>query len=127
MIQIFFEVFCDIFLSHIFIFAVHLVLMNLWCHDFSRAILYYCMISWLNKIKYRLSFTRCVFILQNNYKIQATRLTHEIDDMRRRLENAKMKLTAEMKVCHLTAPFTGTKFTPTLYFLNHSPYGWATY
>uniref|UniRef100_A0A8W8J9F1 Spermatogenesis-associated protein 1 C-terminal domain-containing protein n=1 Tax=Magallana gigas TaxID=29159 RepID=A0A8W8J9F1_MAGGI len=34
---------------------------------------------------------------KNNYKIQATRLTHEIDDMRRRLENAKMKLTAEMK------------------------------
>lgn len=43
--------------------------------------------------------------LQNNYKIQATRLTHEIDDMRRRLENAKMKLTAEMKVCHLTSPY----------------------
>lgn len=39
---------------------------------------------------------------QNNYKIQATRLTHEIDDLRRRLENAKMKLTAEMKVCRLT-------------------------
>lgn len=35
---------------------------------------------------------------KNNYKIQATRLTHEIDDMRRRLENAKMKLTAEMKL-----------------------------
>ena len=61
------------------------------------------------EIKQRLSFLTLVSfssVLQNNYKIQATRLTHEIDDMRRRLENAKMKLTAEMKVCHLTqAPF----------------------
>ena len=61
------------------------------------------------EIKQRLSILTLVSfssVLQNNYKIQATRLTHEIDDMRRRLENAKMKLTAEMKVCHLTqAPF----------------------
>ncbi|XP_021359597.1 spermatogenesis-associated protein 1-like isoform X3 [Mizuhopecten yessoensis] len=36
--------------------------------------------------------------LQSNYKIQAARLMHEIEDIRRRLENAKMKLTAEMKL-----------------------------
>lgn len=59
--------------------------------------------------------------LQNNYKIQATRLTHEIDDMRRRLENAKMKLTAEMKVCHLTSPYHQHSF-PTLSPLNFCSY-----
>ncbi|KAL8584612.1 hypothetical protein ACOMHN_002341 [Nucella lapillus] len=35
---------------------------------------------------------------RNNYIIQCTRLQHDIDDMKRRVENAKMKLTAEMKV-----------------------------
>ena len=30
--------------------------------------------------------------------IQCTRLQHEIDDLKRRVENAKMKLTAEIKV-----------------------------
>ena len=38
------------------------------------------------------------WILQNNFKIQATRLQHEIEDIRRRVEHAKMKLTGEMKV-----------------------------
>lgn len=59
--------------------------------------------------------------LQNNYKIQATRLTHEIDDMRRRLENAKMKLTAEMKVCHLTSPYHQHSF-PTPFSQNSCSY-----
>lgn len=36
--------------------------------------------------------------LQSNYKIQAARLVHELEDLRRRVENNKMKLTAEMKV-----------------------------
>ncbi|KAK6179049.1 hypothetical protein SNE40_011496 [Patella caerulea] len=35
---------------------------------------------------------------KNNYIIQCTRLQHEIEDLRRRAENAKMKLTAEMKL-----------------------------
>ncbi|XP_071119189.1 protein starmaker-like isoform X26 [Haliotis cracherodii] len=34
----------------------------------------------------------------NNYIIQCTKLQHEIEDLRRRVENAKMKLTAEMKL-----------------------------
>ncbi|XP_060554017.1 spermatogenesis-associated protein 1-like isoform X5 [Ruditapes philippinarum] len=33
----------------------------------------------------------------NNFKIQATRLQHEIEDVRRRVDHAKMKLTSEMK------------------------------
>ncbi|XP_076462309.1 uncharacterized protein LOC143294738 isoform X2 [Babylonia areolata] len=35
---------------------------------------------------------------KNNYIIQCTRLQHNIDDLKRRVENAKMKLTAEMKL-----------------------------
>ncbi|XP_076440655.1 spermatogenesis-associated protein 1-like isoform X5 [Babylonia areolata] len=35
---------------------------------------------------------------KNNYVIQCTRLQHDIDDLKRRIENAKMKLTAEMKL-----------------------------
>ncbi|KAK7490477.1 hypothetical protein BaRGS_00018263 [Batillaria attramentaria] len=35
---------------------------------------------------------------RNNYVIQCTKLQHDIDDLRRRVENAKMKLTAEMKL-----------------------------
>ncbi|XP_064604920.1 spermatogenesis-associated protein 1-like isoform X3 [Liolophura sinensis] len=35
---------------------------------------------------------------KNNFKIQATKLQHEIEDLKRRAENAKMKLTAEMKL-----------------------------
>ncbi|XP_013390050.1 spermatogenesis-associated protein 1 isoform X2 [Lingula anatina] len=35
---------------------------------------------------------------KNNYKIQATRLHHETEELRRKVENAKMKLTAEMKL-----------------------------
>ncbi|XP_076440651.1 uncharacterized protein LOC143280051 isoform X2 [Babylonia areolata] len=35
---------------------------------------------------------------KNNYVIQCTRLQHDIDDLKRRIENAKMKLTAEMKI-----------------------------
>ena len=38
------------------------------------------------------------FLLQSNVKIQATRLQHEIEDLQRRVETIKMKLTAEMKV-----------------------------
>lgn len=34
----------------------------------------------------------------NNFKIQATRLQHEIEDLRRRVEHAKMKLTGEIKL-----------------------------
>lgn len=34
----------------------------------------------------------------NNFKIQATRLQHEIEDIRRRVDHAKMKLTSEMKL-----------------------------
>ncbi|XP_060554014.1 spermatogenesis-associated protein 1-like isoform X2 [Ruditapes philippinarum] len=34
----------------------------------------------------------------NNFKIQATRLQHEIEDVRRRVDHAKMKLTSEMKL-----------------------------
>lgn len=37
--------------------------------------------------------------LQNNLKIQATKLQHDIMDLERRTDNVKMKLTAEMKVC----------------------------
>ncbi|XP_046566991.1 spermatogenesis-associated protein 1-like isoform X7 [Haliotis rubra] len=36
--------------------------------------------------------------LKNNYIILCTKLQHEIEDLRRRVENAKMKLTAEMKL-----------------------------
>jgi len=32
--------------------------------------------------------------------VQATRLQHEIEDIRRRVDHAKMKLTSEMKVGH---------------------------
>ncbi|XP_070194594.1 caldesmon-like isoform X2 [Littorina saxatilis] len=35
---------------------------------------------------------------KNNYVIQCTKLQHDIDDLKRRVENAKMKLTAEMKL-----------------------------
>ena len=43
--------------------------------------------------------------LQSNLKIQATRIQHEIEDLQRRTENIKMKLTAEMKVSiHLVLP-----------------------
>lgn len=35
---------------------------------------------------------------QSNLKIQATRLQHELEDYQRRVDNIKMKLTAEMKV-----------------------------
>ncbi|KAL8625719.1 hypothetical protein ACOMHN_043994 [Nucella lapillus] len=35
---------------------------------------------------------------KNNYVIQCTRLQHDIEDLKRRIENAKMKLTAEMKL-----------------------------
>ncbi|XP_045157950.1 spermatogenesis-associated protein 1-like isoform X14 [Mercenaria mercenaria] len=34
----------------------------------------------------------------NSFKIQATRLQHEIEDIRRRVDHAKMKLTSEMKL-----------------------------
>ncbi|XP_052273459.1 uncharacterized protein LOC127873620 isoform X3 [Dreissena polymorpha] len=34
----------------------------------------------------------------NNFKVQATRLQHEIEDVRRRVDHAKMKLTSEMKL-----------------------------
>ncbi|CAG5115822.1 unnamed protein product, partial [Candidula unifasciata] len=34
----------------------------------------------------------------NNYVIQSTKLQHEIEDLQRRVENARMKLTAEMKL-----------------------------
>ncbi|KAK3592157.1 hypothetical protein CHS0354_019448 [Potamilus streckersoni] len=34
----------------------------------------------------------------NNYKIQATRLAHELEDLKRRVENSKMRLTGEMKL-----------------------------
>lgn len=37
-------------------------------------------------------------LFQNNLKIQATKVQHEIEDLQRRTENIKMKLTAEMKV-----------------------------
>lgn len=37
-------------------------------------------------------------MLQNNFKVQATRLQHEVEDIRRRVDHAKMKLTSEMKV-----------------------------
>ncbi|KAH9523704.1 hypothetical protein Btru_040693 [Bulinus truncatus] len=36
--------------------------------------------------------------LKSNYIIQCTKLQHEIEDFKRRVENAKMKLTAEMKL-----------------------------
>ncbi|XP_045157939.1 spermatogenesis-associated protein 1-like isoform X4 [Mercenaria mercenaria] len=35
---------------------------------------------------------------KNSFKIQATRLQHEIEDIRRRVDHAKMKLTSEMKL-----------------------------
>ncbi|XP_035824147.1 zinc finger CCCH domain-containing protein 13 [Aplysia californica] len=35
---------------------------------------------------------------KSNYVIQCTRLQHEIEDLQRRVENARMKLTAEMKL-----------------------------
>ena len=41
-------------------------------------------------------------ILQSNLKIQATRMQHEIEDLQRRVENVKMKLTSEMKVRNKT-------------------------
>ena len=42
---------------------------------------------------------RVIFVIfQSNLKIQATRLQHEIEDYQRRVDNIKMKLTAEMKV-----------------------------
>ncbi|XP_041357853.1 zinc finger CCCH domain-containing protein 13-like [Gigantopelta aegis] len=60
--------------------------------------------------------------LKNNYVIQCTRLQHEIEDLRRRVENAKMKLTAEMKLRNqaeaelraLRAELTQKKITLTL-------------
>lgn len=39
---------------------------------------------------------------QGNLKIQATRMQHDIEELQRRAENVKMKLTAEMKVKLLT-------------------------
>ncbi|WAR22739.1 hypothetical protein MAR_036408, partial [Mya arenaria] len=33
----------------------------------------------------------------NSFKVQATRLQHEIEDIRRRVDHSKMKLTSEMK------------------------------
>ena len=38
------------------------------------------------------------FCKQNNSKIQAARLQHDIDILRRRIEDAKIKLTGEIKV-----------------------------
>ncbi|GFR95042.1 spermatogenesis-associated protein 1 [Elysia marginata] len=35
---------------------------------------------------------------KNNYVIQCTKLQHDIEDLQRRVSNAKMKLTAEMKL-----------------------------
>ncbi|XP_052774899.1 spermatogenesis-associated protein 1-like isoform X5 [Mya arenaria] len=34
----------------------------------------------------------------NSFKVQATRLQHEIEDIRRRVDHSKMKLTSEMKL-----------------------------
>ncbi|XP_052774896.1 spermatogenesis-associated protein 1-like isoform X2 [Mya arenaria] len=35
---------------------------------------------------------------KNSFKVQATRLQHEIEDIRRRVDHSKMKLTSEMKL-----------------------------
>ena len=47
-------------------------------------------------------YQHCSFLyklfLQSNLKIQATRLQHQLEDLQRRIENIKMKLTTEMKV-----------------------------
>jgi hypothetical protein len=40
----------------------------------------------------------CTNRLQSNLKIQATKLQHEIEELQRRVESIKMKLTTEMKV-----------------------------
>lgn len=90
------------------------------CYDRTFTI-FILVLSWRNKNKDHVLKFPVFCSLQNNYKIQATRLTHEIDDMRRRLENAKMKLTAEMKVCHLTSPYHQHSF-PTLSPLNFCSY-----
>ncbi len=39
-----------------------------------------------------------ILFLQSNLKIAATKLQHEIEELQRRTENVKMKLTSEMKV-----------------------------
>ena len=45
-------------------------------------------------------------VVQSNYGIQCTKLQHDIDNVKRRVENAKMKLTAEMKVRCFTLSIT---------------------
>lgn len=128
-LYMYFQVFCDIysFLSHneftICFIAVYFDTNDSFvmvCYDRTFTI-FILVLSWRNKNKDHVLKFPVFCSLQNNYKIQATRLTHEIDDMRRRLENAKMKLTAEMKVCHLTSPYHQHSF-PTL-----SPQNFCSY
>ena len=47
---------------------------------------------------FSIAFSRMFSHFQNNLRINATKLNHEIEELQRRVDDAKMKLTGEVKV-----------------------------